>query len=40
MIGASSLSFIDLFRYKENTDKQVVVLKFTDLDGDGIGMIR
>ncbi|KAG7217805.1 hypothetical protein INR49_020885 [Caranx melampygus] len=26
-------------RYKENTDKQVVVLKFTDMDGDGIGMI-
>uniref|UniRef100_A0A7N6BB39 Neutral ceramidase n=1 Tax=Anabas testudineus TaxID=64144 RepID=A0A7N6BB39_ANATE len=26
-------------RYKWNTDKQVVVLKFTDLDGDGIGMI-
>ncbi|CAJ1081332.1 neutral ceramidase [Xyrichtys novacula] len=26
-------------RYKTNTDKQVVVLKFTDLDGDGIGML-
>uniref|UniRef100_A0A8C7XR85 Neutral ceramidase n=1 Tax=Oryzias sinensis TaxID=183150 RepID=A0A8C7XR85_9TELE len=26
-------------RYEKNTDKQVVVLKFTDLDGDGIGMI-
>uniref|UniRef100_A0A8C6L708 Neutral ceramidase n=1 Tax=Nothobranchius furzeri TaxID=105023 RepID=A0A8C6L708_NOTFU len=26
-------------RYKWNTDKQVLVLKFTDLDGDGIGMI-
>uniref|UniRef100_A0A3Q2FR50 Neutral ceramidase n=1 Tax=Cyprinodon variegatus TaxID=28743 RepID=A0A3Q2FR50_CYPVA len=26
-------------RYKANTDKQVLVLKFTDLDGDGIGMI-
>ncbi|KAM6964436.1 neutral ceramidase isoform 1-T2 [Tautogolabrus adspersus] len=26
-------------RYKWNTDKQVVVLKFTDLDGDGIGML-
>ncbi|KAM4624315.1 neutral ceramidase [Polymixia lowei] len=26
-------------RYKFNTDKQVVVLKFTDLDGDGIGML-
>uniref|UniRef100_UPI003AAB5B7B neutral ceramidase isoform X1 n=1 Tax=Centroberyx gerrardi TaxID=166262 RepID=UPI003AAB5B7B len=26
-------------RYKSNTDKQVVVLKFTDLDGDGIGML-
>ncbi|XP_038133881.1 neutral ceramidase [Cyprinodon tularosa] len=26
-------------RYKTNTDKQVLVLKFTDLDGDGIGMI-
>ncbi|KAM4715150.1 neutral ceramidase [Anableps anableps] len=26
-------------RYKSNTDKQVLVLKFTDLDGDGIGMI-
>ncbi|XP_060883526.1 neutral ceramidase [Labrus mixtus] len=26
-------------RYKWNTDKQVVVLKFTDLDRDGIGML-
>ncbi|XP_037319502.1 neutral ceramidase [Pungitius pungitius] len=26
-------------RYQWNTDKQVVVLKFTDLDGDGIGML-
>ncbi|KAG7492710.1 hypothetical protein MATL_G00017560 [Megalops atlanticus] len=26
-------------RYKSNTDKQVVVLKFTDLHGDGLGMI-
>lgn len=26
-------------RYESNTDKQVVVLKFTDLDGDGIGML-
>ncbi|KAM7381040.1 hypothetical protein PAMA_012058 [Pampus argenteus] len=26
-------------RYKQNTDKQVLVLKFTDLDGDGIGML-
>uniref|UniRef100_UPI0037E7657B neutral ceramidase n=1 Tax=Semicossyphus pulcher TaxID=241346 RepID=UPI0037E7657B len=26
-------------RYKWNTDKQVVVLKFTDLDGDGVGML-
>uniref|UniRef100_A0A667YJA3 Neutral ceramidase n=1 Tax=Myripristis murdjan TaxID=586833 RepID=A0A667YJA3_9TELE len=26
-------------RYKSNTDKQVVVLKFTDLDGDGIGLL-
>ncbi|XP_068615020.1 neutral ceramidase [Brachionichthys hirsutus] len=26
-------------RYKWNTDKQVMVLKFTDLDGDGIGML-
>uniref|UniRef100_A0AAY4D4W9 Neutral ceramidase n=1 Tax=Denticeps clupeoides TaxID=299321 RepID=A0AAY4D4W9_9TELE len=26
-------------RYNGNTDKQVVVLKFTDMDGDGIGMI-
>ncbi|XP_068161996.1 neutral ceramidase [Antennarius striatus] len=26
-------------RYKWNTDKQVTVLKFTDLDGDGIGML-
>uniref|UniRef100_A0A3B5A083 Neutral ceramidase n=1 Tax=Stegastes partitus TaxID=144197 RepID=A0A3B5A083_9TELE len=26
-------------RYKDNTDKQVLVLKFTDLDGDGIGML-
>ncbi|XP_060951298.1 neutral ceramidase [Limanda limanda] len=26
-------------RYKSNTDKQVMVLKFTDLDGDGIGML-
>ncbi|KAM8729237.1 neutral ceramidase [Acanthopagrus schlegelii] len=26
-------------RYKQNTDKQVTVLKFTDLDGDGIGML-
>lgn len=30
----------DAFRYKWNTDKQVLVLKFTDLDGDGIGMLR
>lgn len=28
------------FRYKWNTDKDVTVLKFTDLDGDGIGMLR
>lgn len=27
-------------RYETNTDKKVVVLKFTDLDGDGVGMIR
>ncbi|XP_039990845.1 neutral ceramidase [Xiphias gladius] len=26
-------------RYKWNTDKRVLVLKFTDLDGDGIGML-
>ncbi|KAJ8396036.1 hypothetical protein AAFF_G00025680 [Aldrovandia affinis] len=26
-------------RYKSNTDKQMVVLKFTDLDGDGLGML-
>ncbi|XP_029312523.1 neutral ceramidase [Cottoperca gobio] len=26
-------------RYKWNTDKNVLVLKFTDLDGDGIGML-
>ncbi|XP_067100975.1 neutral ceramidase [Osmerus mordax] len=26
-------------RYTTNTDKQVMVLKFTDLDGDGMGMI-
>ncbi|XP_075884230.1 neutral ceramidase isoform X2 [Nelusetta ayraudi] len=26
-------------RYKWNTDKDVTVLKFTDLDGDGIGML-
>uniref|UniRef100_A0A3B4XK45 Neutral ceramidase n=1 Tax=Seriola lalandi dorsalis TaxID=1841481 RepID=A0A3B4XK45_SERLL len=26
-------------QYKWNTDKQVLVLKFTDLDGNGIGMI-
>uniref|UniRef100_A0A4W6EBR2 Neutral ceramidase n=1 Tax=Lates calcarifer TaxID=8187 RepID=A0A4W6EBR2_LATCA len=26
-------------RYTWNTDKQVLVLKFTDLDGDGIGML-
>ncbi|XP_069373818.1 neutral ceramidase [Paralichthys olivaceus] len=26
-------------RYTSNTDKQVMVLKFTDLDGDGIGML-
>ncbi|XP_061563820.1 neutral ceramidase [Cololabis saira] len=26
-------------RYKSNTDKQMLVLKFTDLDGDGIGML-
>ncbi|XP_069543813.1 neutral ceramidase [Brachyistius frenatus] len=26
-------------RYKWNTDRQVTVLKFTDLDGDGIGML-
>lgn len=30
----------DAFRYKWNTDKQVLVLKFTDLDGNGIGMLR
>lgn len=30
----------DAFRYKWNTDKQVTVLKFTDLDGDGMGMLR
>lgn len=30
----------DAFRYNGNTDKQVLVLKFTDLDGDGIGMLR
>lgn len=36
LIGA----VIDPFRYKQNTDKQVTVLKFTDLDGDGIGMLR
>lgn len=34
------MSFSDAFRYKWNTDKQVLVLKFTDLDGDGIGMLR
>ncbi|KAF3852991.1 hypothetical protein F7725_013679 [Dissostichus mawsoni] len=28
---------IHYFKYKWNTDKQVLVLKFTDLDGDGIG---
>ncbi|XP_030631323.1 neutral ceramidase [Chanos chanos] len=26
-------------RYDYNTDKQVVILKFADLDGDGIGML-
>ncbi|KAJ3607818.1 hypothetical protein NHX12_024869 [Muraenolepis orangiensis] len=26
-------------RYESNTDKQVVVLKLTDLDGDGVGML-
>ncbi|XP_061081120.1 neutral ceramidase [Conger conger] len=26
-------------RYKSNTDKQVVILKFTDLDGDGLGVL-
>ncbi|NP_001007764.1 neutral ceramidase [Danio rerio] len=26
-------------RYEFNTDKQIVVLKFTDLDGDGIGLL-
>ncbi|KAJ8264394.1 hypothetical protein GJAV_G00148650 [Gymnothorax javanicus] len=26
-------------RYKSNTDKQIVVLKFTDLDGDGLGVL-
>ncbi|XP_036405721.1 neutral ceramidase [Megalops cyprinoides] len=26
-------------RYKSNTDKQVVILKFTNLHGDGLGMI-
>ncbi|XP_070707984.1 neutral ceramidase [Pempheris klunzingeri] len=26
-------------RYRWSTDKEVVVLKFTDLDGDGIGML-
>nr|XP_057925239.1 neutral ceramidase [Doryrhamphus excisus] len=26
-------------RYDDNIDKQVVVLKFTDLDGDGMGLI-
>ncbi|XP_047194395.1 neutral ceramidase [Hippoglossus stenolepis] len=26
-------------RYKSNTDKQVMVLKFTDLDGDGIAVL-
>ncbi|KAM4526371.1 neutral ceramidase [Fundulus diaphanus] len=26
-------------RYKSNTEKQVLVLKFTDLDGNGMGMI-
>ncbi|KAM6951068.1 neutral ceramidase [Aplochiton taeniatus] len=26
-------------RYEANTDKQVVVLKFTDLDGDGMGLL-
>ncbi|KAG5855430.1 hypothetical protein ANANG_G00048980 [Anguilla anguilla] len=26
-------------RYKSNTDKQMVVLKFTDLDGDGLGVL-
>lgn len=31
---------LDAFRYEENTDKQVLVLKFTNLDGDGIGMLR
>uniref|UniRef100_A0A4W5MNA8 Neutral ceramidase n=1 Tax=Hucho hucho TaxID=62062 RepID=A0A4W5MNA8_9TELE len=27
-------------KYKSNTDKQVTLLKFTDLDGDGLGMLR
>uniref|UniRef100_A0A8C7HDE8 Neutral ceramidase n=1 Tax=Oncorhynchus kisutch TaxID=8019 RepID=A0A8C7HDE8_ONCKI len=26
-------------KYKSNTDKQVTLLKFTDLDGDGMGML-
>uniref|UniRef100_A0A4W5MJT6 Neutral ceramidase n=1 Tax=Hucho hucho TaxID=62062 RepID=A0A4W5MJT6_9TELE len=26
-------------KYKSNTDKQVTLLKFTDLDGDGLGML-
>ncbi|KAL2078359.1 hypothetical protein ACEWY4_026044 [Coilia grayii] len=26
-------------KYKSNTDKQMVMLKFTDLDGDGMGML-
>ncbi|KAF7641205.1 hypothetical protein LDENG_00289030, partial [Lucifuga dentata] len=26
-------------RFQENTDQQVLVLKFTDVDGDGIGML-
>ncbi|XP_072228876.1 neutral ceramidase [Leuresthes tenuis] len=26
-------------RYKSNTDRKVLVLRFTDLDGDGIGML-
>ena len=34
------ICIVDVFRYKSNTDKQVMVLKFTDLDGDGIGVLR
>ncbi|XP_051522645.1 neutral ceramidase-like [Myxocyprinus asiaticus] len=26
-------------RYEFNTDKQIVILKFTDMDGDGMGML-